>query len=204
MSRSPTSDDADEPSLIRAAARGDAVAFARLYDRYVKIVTRRLSHLLGPSGRVDDLLQETFLRVTRALPRFRAERPFRHWLLRVATSVVRDEQRRARRSLWRLFAQPEQIDEALASDGCGAERYPDLVAVHRALAQLSPRLREVIILFELEGATLAEIADELDIPLHTVASRLRRGRERLRTLLQHSGYADLMTAVPMIPLRGRT
>jgi RNA polymerase sigma-70 factor (ECF subfamily) len=178
----------DEEALIEAARRGDATAFSRLYDRHVESVTRRLSHLSGPSGNVDDLVQETFLRAMKALPRFRGDSPFRHWLLRIAASVALDDHRRTRRSLWRLFVKPEQLDEAVAP-ARGAEAYADLAAVHRALARLSPRLREVIVLFELEGCPLAEIAAELRVPLHTVGSRLRRGREKLRQLLLQAEQA---------------
>jgi RNA polymerase sigma-70 factor (ECF subfamily) len=195
---------ADELSLVRAAANGDATAFARLYDAYYERVTRRLSHLLGPTSNVDDVLQETFLRAMRALRQFRGERPFRHWLLRIAMSAARDEQRRSRRAIWRLFSEPDQIEQARSSDVRDAERYADLVAVHRALRQLSPRLREVVILFELEGESLADIAAQLSLSTNTVASRLRRGRERLRAALERSGYADFARAAPMMPVRRRT
>jgi RNA polymerase sigma-70 factor, ECF subfamily len=194
----------DEPELIRAAVGGDRVAFSRLCDRHAAAVARRLSHLSGPSGAVDDLLQETLLRAMRAVTGFRGECAFRTWLLGIATSVARDEQRRARRSIWRLFLEPEELDEAPACAGRGAEAYADLAAVHRALDRLSPRLREVVILFELEGASLAEIAAELGVSIHTVGSRLRRGRERLRELLERSGYGDLAAPAPLLCLKERT
>jgi RNA polymerase sigma-70 factor (ECF subfamily) len=177
----------DEPELVRAAAAGEPGAFARLYERHARRVARRLSHLVGPAGGVDDLLQETFLRALRALPRFRGESPFCYWLLRIAASVARDEQRRRRRSPWRLFAQAEELDAAPARE-VGNEGRPDLAAVQCALARLSPRLRHVVVLFELEGLTLVEIADELAIPLHTAGSRLRRGRAKLRRLLERAGH----------------
>jgi RNA polymerase sigma-70 factor (ECF subfamily) len=191
----------EEAALIRAAMSGEAGAFSRLYDRYVELVVRRLSHFSGPSGNLDDLVQETFLRAMKALPRFRGDSPFRHWLLRIAVSVALDEQRRTRRSLWRLFVKPEQMDEVV-SPSRTAEAYADLAAVHRALARLSPRLREVIVLFELEGLPLHEIAAELRVSIHTVGSRLRRGREKLRQLLAQSGYSDLVH--PLLCLKERT
>lgn len=195
--------DAKEADLIRAAIAGDPHAFAELYDRHVEIVIKRLSHLMGPRGGVDDLTQETFLRVMKALHRFRGESPFRHFVLRIATSVAFDEMRRASRSPWRLFAEPEQIDEA-ASQKQDAEAYADLAAVHRALRRLSPRLREVVVLFELEGESLAEIAVELGISIHTAGSRLRRGREKLRQILERSGYSDCAEPGAFLCLGERT
>src|SRR5262249_6937950 len=103
----------DEAALIGAAMRGDGEAFSGLYDRHVGAVVRRLSHFSGPSGNLDDLVQETFLRAMKALPRFRGDSPFRHWILRIATSVAHDDQRRKKRSLWRLFVKPEQMEEAV-------------------------------------------------------------------------------------------
>jgi len=180
----------DEAALVRAAGAGQAAAFSTLYDRYCRVVARRLSHLLGPAFAVDDLVQDTFLRVMQGLPGFRGESPFRHWLLRIATSVARDEQRRTKRSIWRLFLDPDTIDEAPAA-ASSTEAYADLLLVHRALQKLSPRLREVVVLFELEGQTLAAIAAELDISIHTAGSRLRRGREKLRHVLERAGYGAL-------------
>ena len=75
------------------------------------------------------------------------------------------------------------------------ETYPTLRAVHRALGQLSDSLREAVVLFELEGLSLAEMSLELDVPLHTAASRVRRGREKLRRSLERMGYAPLLQSV---------
>lgn len=190
----------DDAVLIRAAAAGDASAFSRLYDRYYKIVARRLSHLLGPKtshATVDDLAQDTFVRAMHALPSFRGDSPFRFWLLRIAMSVARDEQRRTQRSLWRLFfssADEQRAAQQTSSETATADAYADLRAVHDALATLTPRLREVVVLFELEGESLAEIAALLEVPLHTVGSRLRRGREQLREALRRAGYEEAATA----------
>lgn len=193
----------DDAALIRAAATGDAGAFSRLYDRYYKVVARRLSHLLGPKtshATVDDLAQDTFVRAMHALPSFRGDSPFRFWLLRIALSVARDEQRRTQRSLWRLFfssADEQRAAQTSAQSGA-ADAYADLRAVHDALATLSPRLREVVVLFELEGESIAAIAALLEVPLHTVGSRLRRGREQLREALRRAGYEEATTTVSAV------
>lgn len=200
----PTTHPADDAALIEAAARGDRVAFSGLYGRYAPRVMRRLSHLVGPRGPVEDLLQETFLRAMQAMPRFRRGSPFDRWLLRIATNCAFDQRRRERRSLWRLFAAPEEIDDAVERRQQGADRYPELDAVHRALRGLSPKLCEVVVLFDLEGMSLAEIADELGIPLATVASRVRRGREQLRAQLEpERGRRDQDKPLPLSRLGER-
>ena len=180
----------DEADLVNAAQHGKTAAFSELYRRHYKRVARRLSHLVGPQGSPEDLLQETFLKAMRSLSGFRSESSFATWILSIATRVARDEQRRKSRTLWRLFSDPETIDEA-ATCAPQSDTYAELRTVHRALHRLSPRLRELVILFDLEGETLMEIATQLDIPLHTAASRLRRGRTKLRHLLERSGTAAL-------------
>jgi RNA polymerase sigma-70 factor (ECF subfamily) len=177
--------------LVSMAQEGDRCAFEELYRRYRPQVVRRLTHLVGPSddGVVFDLVQDTFIQAYRNLKRFRGESPFGHWVVRIATNLARSHFRRCRRSVWKLWERPE-TEVAVASVERGVdETYPTLLAVHQALNRLSPSLREAVILFELEGLSLAEMSNELQIPLHTAASRLRRGRHKLRKTLERLGFA---------------
>lgn len=173
--------------LIARARRGDRRAFEELYRWYYPPVVRRLSHLVGPSSAVHDLVQETFLRAYRALDRYRGEAPMGSWLLRIATNVAREHYRRSHRRLWALWGRPEQQEQAASSATLPDDSYPTLQAVHAALQSLSPTLREAVVLRELEELSLAEMAATLEIPLHTAASRVRRGREKLRRALERMG-----------------
>jgi RNA polymerase sigma-70 factor (ECF subfamily) len=173
--------------LVSRARLGERAAFEELYRRYYPAVVRRLSHLLGPAGPVADLVQETFEQALRGLVHLRSEACFGHWLLRIAQNVARAHHRKRRRSLWRLWEQPEQEQEVPARGADADESLPSLRLVHAALERLSPRLREAVVLHELEGLSLAEMAAALEIPLHTAASRLRRGRDRLREELERLG-----------------
>lgn len=172
--------------LVRASREGDRPAFEELYRRYHPAVVRRLTHLLGPENNVADLCQETFAAAWQQLHRFRGEAPFDHWLLRIATNQARGHYRSQQRRPWRLWERPEQ--EAEQNAGGAEPAYPELQAVHRALAELSTRLREAVVLFELEGLSLAELASTLDVSINTAASRVRRGRDKLREVLLRLGY----------------
>lgn len=183
--------------LVARAQAGDRVAFEELYHRFYPAVVKRLTHLMGPSVSVNDLVQETFVQAYRHLSRFRGEGHFCHWVLRIASNVARSNYRRTRRSIFRLWERPELEDAVPSPIESVDEAYPTLRAVHQALEQLSPPLREAVVLFELEGMSLAEIASELGVPLHTVASRLRRGRERLRKVLEGMGFAPLVQTVAL-------
>lgn len=182
------SDDGDAADALVAAARdGDRQAMALIYRRYRSCVVRRLSHLAGPEVGVGDLVQETFIRVIEGLPGYRGAAPFEHWVLRIATNVARSSYRARRRSILKLWASPERARELPCPGQRADEAYPELQAVHRALARLSARLREAVILHDLEGVSLGEMAEQLDVPLHTAASRVRRGREALRRHLVAMG-----------------
>jgi RNA polymerase sigma-70 factor (ECF subfamily) len=193
--------DREDLALVSAVLMGDGAAFAALHARHRRAVTVRLAYLLGPRPGVEDLVQETFLRAYRALSSFRGECPFRWWILRIATFAARSEQRSLRRSIWRLFRGEEEEQQRPLSVPAPAEQYPELMWVHAALQRLSPPLREAVILFELEGLTLIEIAGQLDVPLHTVAARVRRGREALREKLE--ALRDERSPQPRwVPCRG--
>jgi RNA polymerase sigma-70 factor (ECF subfamily) len=185
----------DTDALVRRARTGDRAAFEELYHRYYPAVAKRLTHMMGPSSpQVNDLVQDTFAQAYQNLGRFRGEGHFCHWLLRIASNQARSSFRRSKRSILRLWDRPER-QEAVASPLKSVdETYPTLHAVHRALESLSSTLREAVVLFELEGLSLAEMAAELDVPLHTAASRVRRGRERLRKALERMGYTPLVRA----------
>jgi RNA polymerase sigma-70 factor (ECF subfamily) len=171
----------DELTLVRAQ-RGEEPAWRALVEHYQRPVFALLSRMLSPLARcdlVEDLAQETFLRVFRALPGFDRTAPGRlsSWLLTIATRLALDELRRHRA--------PE---EALrAADVQTAASRPDrrLVAeiVTRAVEQLSPDHRAVILLREVHGLDYDEIAAALAISPGTVRSRLSRARAELRAAL---------------------
>lgn len=170
----------DEVSTLRAARAGDRRAFSTLYARYAGRVRAQLTRT-APASQIDDLVQETFLKAYLALPGFRGEGSFAGWLSAIARHVSHGEHRRQGRAPWRLFSterEAQDAERALTAPSTG-----DRPALTEALATLSPRLREAVVLSDVEGHTLAEIAARLEEPLPTVAARVRRGRAGLRRVL---------------------
>jgi RNA polymerase sigma-70 factor (ECF subfamily) len=139
-----------------------------------------------------DLTQETFARAYRCLASYRGDAPFLHWLLRICANLARDHQRATKRRVWGLWERPEQEKDVRAA--ASSVEYPELVAVHKALAALSPKLKTAVLLFEIEGVSLPELAAQLEVPLHTAASRVRRGREQLRRKLEKMGFESATQA----------
>jgi RNA polymerase sigma-70 factor (ECF subfamily) len=165
--------DEPEPQLIRAAASGDGAAFEQLVRAYQTPVWRFLRHLVGDPSLAEDVTQETFLRVYQRLGTFSFQSKFSTWVLQVARNAgidaLRSQQRRAR--LARSFASAMEPAQPAAGDA--------RVELQAAIASLSPKLREAILVVEVLGLPYREAAAVLRIPEGTVKSRVFQARERL-------------------------
>jgi RNA polymerase sigma-70 factor (ECF subfamily) len=177
----------DDPDLdlLPAAIEGDLDAFEALVRRYqarVVTLTRTLAHA---DQDAEDLAQEVFVRVYRALASFRGESSFRTWLYKVVVNVARSyhTRRRRQRAVWA----DSGADDAVAFDP------PDRVdfeaswltrdAVERALDTLPEELRLAVTLRDVHGLEYRDIAETTGAPLGTVESRIFRARQRLRRAL---------------------
>lgn len=152
-----------------AAARGDAVAFADLVRATQGDVWRACAALVDPQS-ADDLLQETYLRAHRALPRFAGDSSVRTWLLSIARNVCVDEIRRRARQRRLLVAQPPR--PAYADPGNGVE-------LELLVEGLPPDRREAFVLTQLVGLSYDEVATICKCPVGTIRSRVARARTEL-------------------------
>jgi RNA polymerase sigma-70 factor (ECF subfamily) len=169
------------PGVLERARDGDRDAFAAvvgLYDRRLRGIAFRV---LGDRDRMDDALQEAYLRAFRALPRFRGDARVSTWLFRITYNACLDELARARKTthvpldeLVEQASDPLELDDELDARGEIAER----------LAELSPDERAVVFLVDVEGFDYAAASRVLGIPVGTVASRLNRARGALRSALR--------------------
>ena len=166
---------ATDEELIAAVAGGDEAALAVLYRRWERSLHAFLARYTG--GRdVDDLVQETWLRVVRAADRFDGSRRFSTWFFQIALNLTRDWRRRPPGEP----APPEHV-EALAS----ADRLESVHAgidVERLLAGLPEAQRAVVVLRHFHDLGEDEVAAILGIPRGTVKSRLHGAMARLADL----------------------
>ena len=182
------SSDAD---LMTRFAAGDREAFGELVERHKDGLVCYLARLTGSRDRAEDLAQEAFLRVFRRAPAYRERGQFTAFLYRIATNLLRDEERRARR--WRLLAGALALGgEIFARSARPAEpAAPDRLLADEARRRLSAELaalplewRAPLVLAEIEGWPLAEVARALGCREGTIKSRLFRGRRRLQQALE--------------------
>ncbi len=170
----PRAAESDE-ALMRAAQRGDDRALSDLIARYRKPLYGFLWRRVD--GDVDDLFQETWLRVVRSRHLFHPERRFSTWLFQIANNLCRDRARR-QAAEGRRREHVAQTSAAHAAPESGAR-----LDARALLARLGDAHREVVISRYYQGHTEAETAELLGIPRGTVKSRLHAAMGRLREAL---------------------
>jgi RNA polymerase sigma-70 factor, ECF subfamily len=167
--------------LIKRIGEGDRSAFELLYQRYARPMFALALRRLGDRGRAEDAVQEAFTSVWRSAKTYRVERGAgAHWLYAVARNAIVDRGRA------RGEHPAEQIDEAATDPGPSEIAEADWAAwrVHRAIAELPEREREVVELAYWGGFSQSEVAQRLRVPLGTVKTRTRSALSRLADLLE--------------------
>lgn len=141
----------------------------------VQLFARRIAR---SNAEGDDVFQDAVLRAARKLPALRDRSRFKSWMYSVVVSVHRT---RCRRAFWKRLVARDSSHDTVGDDG---QRWEDERAsasrVSHALATLEPPQREAIVLFELHGYAIDEIAEIQQTSVSSVKSRLVRGRERLK------------------------
>jgi RNA polymerase sigma-70 factor (ECF subfamily) len=181
--------DAEDVELLRAVARGDEAAFARVYDRYGAILLGLMLRILRSRPEAEDVLQEVFLQVWQQARTFDPARGRAFtWLATLARSraidrlrAVDSRERAAQRS-----AEDGQPPVAATQGWADEEaiRSERAEAVRAALAELPEEQRQVLVLAYLDGMSQSEIAAAKNQPLGTVKTRTRTGLKRLSEALR--------------------
>lgn len=203
-----------EPSrdLIQRAQQGDTQALSQLVlsqQQYVYSIA--MSVLKNPEDAAD-LTQEAFIRLFRALPQYNGESRFTTWLYRLVVNLGRDELRRRGRQV--PLAPPGADDEGDQVAGVADDdRWSDPVSaldsrelssrVRQALDMLEEHYRLVLTLYYFEDLKYTDIAEIMDIPLNTVKSHIRRGKERLAAILETQEQPPAKLAEPQRQVAGR-
>lgn len=185
-----------ESELVARCLEGDESAWEDLVRTYTRRVYSICYRFTGRESEAQDLTQEVFLKVFRNFRSFRSgEGSFGTWLARLTRNLLIDHYRRTKneRATASIEDQLPMLEEKAAIEGrteaalAGREASE---ALQKALAKLSPDLRETVILRDIEGLEYREIAQVLGVPEGTVKSRLNRGRSELARALRQ------MRAVP--------
>jgi len=192
-SNSPSRDETFVLEAVRRVIAGDIEAFAAIVNAHQKLIAADLSRRL-PAQEVQEVAQEVFLKAFRSLPSFRADAPFRIWLLRIARFTAMDFWRKQYRRRDRSFGDLEDkafihVEAAYQEDVVAEQEKKESQAaacewLEAALRHISPDDRAVITLVELENMSMADAARELDCSLSAVKVRAFRARRRLKVILE--------------------
>ncbi len=181
-----TAEAASDAALMERVQAGDREAFGQLVDRHGDALVAYLARLCGRREQAEDLAQEAFLKLYRAAGRYREQGQLVAFLYRIATNELRSQERRERR--WNALrgwlglrpGAPAFTAEPAAPPLARLERDEQEQRLRRAVARLPLRLRAPLVLAEVEGWPLAQIAQLLGCREGTVKSRRFRARELLR------------------------
>ncbi len=202
MSTGPTPGLETIRRLVKRAQDGDAAAFEELVEAYKAKIYNYVLRMLGQAETAEDVAQETFIKAYSSLGSFRGASSFQTWLYRIASNLAIDTMRR-RKYRQASYSLDEPLDvsggqvERDIEDGtAGPERQLESAQLQRrvseAILELSPKLRTVVVLYELQGLSYEEIAAIVGAPLGTVKSRLFNAREHLKKMLADEVDIELL------------
>jgi RNA polymerase sigma-70 factor (ECF subfamily) len=174
-------ESAEVRALLDRARAGDQAAFGRLIDLHQRVVYRTALAALGRREDAEDAAQEAFIQAWRNLAGFRGDATFRTWLLTIAWRKALDR-RRARLLWWKRSAASGEQDPF--ADVPGGAPSPERAAlardtarqIRRAIARLSPTLRDTLLLAASGEHSYEEIAAMLGTPLGTIKWRVSEAR----------------------------
>jgi RNA polymerase sigma-70 factor (ECF subfamily) len=189
--RTPGRQDGDEAELIELSRKGDSKAFGVLVERYQRRVVGVALAVVHNQDDAIELAQETFVRAYENLAKFESRSSFSTWLYRIAANLAIDFWRREGRHVVLHGEDADNEISRLASPE--GDSFKELSRTElsqrlkKALGELTPEHRAVILLREVEGLSYDEISDALQCPRGTVMSRLHYARTHLRAILQDLG-----------------
>jgi RNA polymerase sigma-70 factor (ECF subfamily) len=165
------------------------LSFEQVVRDHQEMVFRTLLRLTGSREHLDDLAQDVFFRLYRALPSFRGEALITTYLYRIAVNVAQDEWKRRRRDRdISLSDETSGWEDRLAHPDPNAEQQIEerefQQSVEEQLQRLSHMERTILVLYHQEERTYEQIAYALGMPIGTVRTHLHRGRKKLREALQ--------------------
>lgn len=173
---------ADIPSLVLLATKGDRAASETLYRLHAADLLRTVTRLLGSSADADDIVQDTFVDAFEGLSGLREPAAFRGWLKSIAVHKVR--RRIRRRSLMRKVGLDRTVEDAtletLAATTAPVDARSELRSVDRALAKMDADVRIAWMLRMVDGEALSDIAEVCGCSLATAKRRIAMGDALVR------------------------
>ena len=171
-----------DEELMALVQRGDSERFGELMARYEPKLMRYGSRFLAQGDDIREIVQDVFIKTYQDVQSFNTSQKFSPWIYRIAHNAFANELRRTSRSPIRLpdFDLLLSHSPALESSDSESERASLVRMVETGLESISPKYREVLVLYFMEELSYKEIADVLRVPVNTVGVRLVRAKAALK------------------------
>lgn len=174
-----------EAELIKLAREGNNLAFRQLVQRHEQQLRATVVGMLGNVPEADDVAQEVFVRFYKKLHDFRGESQLSTYLSRIAINLSLNELKRRQRINKRLtFFQKNEKAYQVEDTSANPNRHDTKELVHQALQLLEPDFRTIVVLRMIDGYSVKEAAEILNLPQGTIASRLARAQKRLKEIFE--------------------
>lgn len=178
--------DTDQ-ELVKRVQKGDRSAFDLLFVRYQHKIHGLVSRFVRSPEEVEDVVQESFIKAYRALPRFRGDSAFYTWLYRIAINTSKNYLVSRARRPQSVDLDIEEADSMESLDTPKEREDPESVlrrdeleaAINEAIARLPEDLKSAVTLREFDGLSYEQIAVIMECPVGTVRSRIFRAREAI-------------------------
>jgi RNA polymerase sigma-70 factor (ECF subfamily) len=170
--------------LIALSRKGNMLAFRQLVERHEAQVKSTVVGMLGDTPEAEDVGQEVFIRFFKALGNFRDEAALSTYLTRIAINLSLNELKKRKRKLsWLGGLKKDSPAFEMADASEDPERADLKDLLRKALKTLDADFRAVVVLRLIDGYSVRETAEILNLPEGTVASRLARAQKKLKTIL---------------------
>ena len=172
----------DDVQILRELRNGKKAVFRDLINRYEGLVSATIIGMIGNCSEAEDIGQEVFVRFYRALHNFRGDSSIGTYLTRIAINLSLNEiKRRSRRS--KLFFHSDNEIYEIEDKNSNPDADENREIIWRAIQELAPKFRSVIVLRLINGYSTEEAAEILKVPVGTVLSRLARAQKKLKEIL---------------------
>ncbi|MCF6288655.1 MAG: RNA polymerase sigma factor RpoE [Proteobacteria bacterium] len=186
------SDKEIDLELVKQAQKGDIKAFEMLVQRYQQKVGGVISKLIKDYHEIQDITQDVFIKVYKALPNFRGDSAFYTWIYRIAINTAKNHLVAKSRRIQNSDIEPVEAEnfsggyenQNFDTPDAEYERQEIEKVVHDSIAELPEDLKQAIVLREVEGMSYEEIAKKMDCPIGTVRSRIFRARDAVENALK--------------------
>lgn len=186
------SDKAIDLELVKQAQKGDIKAFELLVQRYQQKVGGVISKLIKDYHEIQDITQDVFIKVYKALPKFRGDSAFYTWIYRIAINTAKNHLVAKGRRIQNSDIEPIEAEnyssafnyQNFDTPDAEYERQEIEKVVYDSIEDLPEDLKKAIVLREVDGLSYEEIAEKMNCPIGTVRSRIFRARDAVDNALK--------------------